>query len=278
MSADDLLALYTRLKLGETLPADRAAPPTLVAPPQRTEPVPVAGSVPSVASPAVEQGATRRRSGSICVRHPKACRSDISEIGITNDKSLHGVPLPLLPPPSGPAARALKSISAGWCRVSEGCIGSDWTPNGLPRALEASLLRAGRATRALRPHSASSCFDLSRESVRAVATCPNGRTPILDGSNRTAATSSSSTSSTTATPRAKPAPIFEGEFGFELLHALPYFHWLHACGALGRTTSCTGTRYTHTLRHQPSAASPPLSCVTNPQLRHQPSAASPPLS
>ena len=36
------------------------------------------------------------------------------------------------------------------------------------------------------------------------------------------------------------SPVFEGEFGFELLHALPFLHWLGSCGMLAPTSACRG--------------------------------------
>lgn len=44
-----------------------------------------------------------------------------------------------------------------------------------------------------------------------------------------------------------------GEFGFELLHALPFLHWLHRCGLLGSTSACGGMEpfYAFSPRHAP---------------------------
>jgi hypothetical protein len=44
-----------------------------------------------------------------------------------------------------------------------------------------------------------------------------------------------------------------GEFGFELLHALPFLHWLHRCGLLSSTSACGGMEpfYAFSPRHAP---------------------------
>lgn len=94
----------------------------------------------------------------------------------------------------------------GLCRKWDGCIASDWTSQSVPEDRAGSLLGTAGRFRA----TAGACFDQAER----VAPCPRSSRKL--------------------------SPIFEGEFGFELLHALPFLHWLHRCGMLAESSACQG--------------------------------------
>ena len=220
---DDIIALYERLKNGTTTYEDHDyiaaglynGRPINFAQgevPPKEEPMPrILARSPSPSRP-------RKFGRDLCARHPKACRKGAAAAPATPEEDPRG-PEPPVPTISHhrfnrdtAATRALKTLSAAWCKSSEGCIASDWSPSSLPPHLAASLLHGGTSK-------AIACFDLSRGSEaqdQQVARCPRRN--------------SSS------------APVFEGEFGFELLHALPYLNWLSACGMLGRTSGRQGMK------------------------------------
>ena len=134
--------------------------------------------------------------------------------------------------PTDGATRALKELSGAWCLARAGCMASWWRPSDVPASrrrnlttnatgydprrgcfLAGSVLpeRRGTAPRC-------SCFAPSEAVGRRVAPCPSpGAAERL-------------------------APSFTGEFGFELLHALPFLHWLDRCGLLRATRACAGMR------------------------------------
>jgi hypothetical protein len=152
-------------------------------------------------------------------------------------------------PSSGAAEVALKLLSTGWCQASDGCMASTWTPRSLPLRLASELLRSGSAAGMRERSSATACFDLALSSepgVRSVALCPDGKSP--DHKRRRYQTGAPNITlgiARAARRRQKPrgrvvSPVFEGEFGFELLHALPFLHWLDACGLLAAPSVCRG--------------------------------------
>ena len=218
-AVDGVQTLYERLKEGSTTQADRVEPEML-------ETTRILPHTPS----GMARNLRQQHRSSVCLRHPRACRGEGSGRAEAAVEAVR---------PSAPrdgvddvtsllahtaAGSALKALSAGWCVSSEGCIASDWTASGLPRQLATSLLHAGKPRGQPAP-SATACFDLSRE----------------DGSrSKYVALAACSRAAWSPGGANISAPVFDGEFGFELLHALPYLHWLQRCGHLGQTTACQG--------------------------------------
>ena len=154
--------------------------------------------------------------------------------------------------PTGAARHALSNLTRAWCMERPGCMASWWRPLDLGQQRRRILSGVGRGGLRLnaksrlrlktgrpavcflaggRPHSESgitpdcSCFAPDESTGRHAAPCPPiGTTPSV-------------------------APVFEGEFGFELLHALPFLHWLRACGLLGHTHACSGMRPFYSFNH-----------------------------
>ena len=217
-AADGVQTLYERLKEGTTTHADRVEPDM----PETTRILPHT-------PPATARNLRQQHRPSVCLRHPRACRG---EDGGQAEAAAEAVrpPAPRNSVDDGTsvlahtaAGRALNALSAGWCVSSEGCIASDWTASKLPRQLATSLLHAGKPE--TRAPTATACFDLSREDSS------RSNYVALAACSRAAWSPGGANIS---------APVFDGEFGFELLHALPYLHWLKRCGRLGQTTACQG--------------------------------------
>ena len=136
--------------------------------------------------------------------------------------------------------QALLFIAGGWCQQNDGCIASNWNPTQLPPHLTASLVHGSPS------HSRGiSCFDQASKPASGrgshyvppgtmPASCPDGQRP-----NATAAAIKGPDGGRRGQ---KLSPVFEGEFGFELLHALPFMNWLESCGLLAPTTACVGMR------------------------------------
>jgi hypothetical protein len=237
-------ALYARLKSGQTTEADRASlEDHAIRPPRSSSP---AADVQSIESSSQSSSRNRGSRRGLCARHPKACREQPPPTSVELQSSAPATAAVEVDagspggdagaPAATPAAAALKALSHGWCRSSEGCIASNWNPSDLPRPLAASLLHAGRSVPpSARPPPGIACFDMSRLRRPATAACRAGANTSSHGAQ---------------------SPVFDGEFGFELLHALPYLHWRAACGQLpGPTTACPGmapfyffARHGHTQR------------------------------
>lgn len=184
----------------------------------------------------------------MCRRHPRAChaaanrRVDWTEPGASSNNWTFATPLP---PPLPAAVRALHELAGAWCLSREGCIASTWRADRLPQP-QRSWLRGPPG---------SSCFDGSRPSHFAFERCavarsggarlPGGR----GGSGRV------------AREGARLSPVFDGEFGFELLHALPFLQWLQACDMLQRTAACRGMEAFYSAFRRPHES---LECSTRP--------------
>ena len=132
--------------------------------------------------------------------------------------------------PTSTATRALSNLTGSWCMQHAGCMASWWRPSDLSDVRRRSLTHAWRLSRPRAgcmlpdsPRTAGatpdcSCFAPNEGIGRQAAPCP-------------------------APGKHQPlAPAFEGEFGFELLHGLPFLHWLHGCGLLRMTRACGGMR------------------------------------
>ncbi|KAL1520528.1 hypothetical protein AB1Y20_022105 [Prymnesium parvum] len=166
-----------------------------------------AASVPWAARQLVDR-ARQQAHVAMCRRHPRACQPAPREnVAWSNGSN------PLHPPIAASALpqaeRSLHELSRGWCLSRDGCIASSWSEATLPQPQRRWLLSSRRGA-------ATSCFDELRPSRFAAERCPPND------------------------PAARLSPSFEGEFGFELLHALPFLYWLRACGLLGVTSACTG--------------------------------------
>ena len=154
--------------------------------------------------------------------------------------------------PTPTATRSLRNLTGSWCMRHAGCMASWWRPSDLDEARRRSLTHAWRLTRpragCLLPDSPRtagatpdcSCFAPNDDIGRQAAPCPKPGThqPL--------------------------APAFEGEFGFELLHGLPFLHWLHSCNLLRMTRACGGMRpfYYFSGQHQE------ISCDDRPSRSH----------
>ena len=120
----------------------------------------------------------------------------------------------------------------------EGCIASEWRAKHLPPHLRASLLHGSSSN-----SRAISCFDRTAAG-EIVSRCPDGRHPNATHAGHAQGYEGRDGKevSVRSGGHHRLSPVFEGEFGFELLHALPFMYWLEACGLLARTTACAGMR------------------------------------
>ena len=127
----------------------------------------------------------------------------------------------------GAWSRALARLSVSWCMARAGCISSAWSVESLsPMQQRLLLVHDGRRGRG--------CFDTSQPG--------RGHAAATAAAAAVAAKAESGRASVLCprVPRARLSPAFRGEFGFELLHALPFLHWAMLCGMLDRPIVCSG--------------------------------------
>ena len=196
----------------------------------------------------------------ICQRHPRACkpvaRSALPAIARnwsssaalidqeerTADVASSGGPArPALPA----AVRALHVMAGSWCLSRDGCIASTWRAETLPQPQRSWLLRSLPSQRG---GTAIACFDQSRPSDATIERCPS--TLAASESKWAVGRSRQMGNSESVKRLVQLSPVFDGEFGFELLHALPFLQWLHSCGLLLGTSACPGMEPFYTFRRR----------------------------
>lgn len=157
---------------------------------------------------------------------------------------------------SASATAALHTLADGWCTEQPGCIASSWHSSNLSGLQRRQLLAknwCSQRDKRLGPPASELDFCTCFPPQRLAASLPSHRCPRPDAHTR------------------RLAPIFEGEFGFELLHALPFLNWLHSCGLLAGTRACRGMRPFYALLGMAGNAHRELQCTQRPtrsQWRH----------
>eukprot|EP00966_Prymnesium_polylepis_P232759 5383268-Prymnesium_polylepis.1 len=153
-----------------------------------------------------------------CQRHPRHAKSDPRCQESAAPPAADDVVAPACTNASTWAA-ALQCVGETWCMATDGCIGSRWRPDTLGDMQRRNLLYGSRWEHP------GSCFDPTPQH-RCVdhirARCPR------------------SAAADVLAARQRLTPVYRGEFGFELLFALPFLHWLKACGLLNGTRACSG--------------------------------------